>query len=40
VFCAFELIHLFSVVFSAVGGVPKFDFRLVINETLTNSDDY
>jgi hypothetical protein len=33
VFCACEIIQLFSVVFCVVRDVHKFDFRLVINET-------
>ena len=32
VFCACEIIQLFSVVFYAVSAKHKFDFRLVMNE--------
>ena len=32
VFCAWEVIQLFSIVFCVVTAVHKFDFRLVINE--------
>jgi hypothetical protein len=33
VFCACEIIQLFSVVFCVIRAVHEFDFRLVINET-------
>ena len=39
-FCACEIIQLFSVVFSTLRDAPKFDFRLAINETLTNGGHY
>ena len=37
-FCAFQIIQLFSVVFYVVRAVLKFDFRLVIKKNLSNSD--
>ena len=37
-FCAFEIIQLFSVLFCMVRAVHKFDFRLVKEEHLTNGD--
>jgi hypothetical protein len=38
VFCACEIIKLFSVVFGVIRGVRKFDFGLV--KHLTNGDQY
>jgi hypothetical protein len=38
VFCAHELVQLRSVVFCVVRTAHEFDFRLVINEHLTNGD--
>jgi hypothetical protein len=32
-FCAYEIIQLFFVVFYVATAVNKFDFRLLINET-------
>jgi hypothetical protein len=38
VFCACEIIQLFSVVFCVVTSVHKFDFRIVMNEKPTNGN--
>jgi hypothetical protein len=40
VFCAYEILHLLSVVFSMITAVYKFDCKLVINETQPASDQW
>jgi hypothetical protein len=40
VFCACEIVKLFSAAFCVVRAVHKFDFRLVINEKRKNGDRY